>query len=242
MSLGSSTRLTITAGDGIYFGTVGRLYVSSSTMYFSTQSASQSLSLYGHQEININGVNHLGLWGGYIEINGPVYPSSNNTYALGGDGGGSPYWYWSAIYTNWIYYIDVDVYPWDDEDDLELLRNIKPLTNKDGTLYRDKTGKAMWDHRTFPKGTTNIETVHEILNKKHKLKNAPITKNDVYNVLDTKGEMPTENETKISIDEIRQHLFINLKTRSSFQLSALKALLNKVDLLEAEVAQLKNIA
>uniref|UniRef100_A0A6M3KK59 Putative lectin/glucanase superfamily protein n=1 Tax=viral metagenome TaxID=1070528 RepID=A0A6M3KK59_9ZZZZ len=239
LTIAAASKMTVNSTGGIYFSTVGRLYVSSTTMYLSTQSATQDISIFSHDYLGLTATGTMAISGAQLRVNCNIYPNVNNTYYLGGDGGGTNY-YWAGLYAWTVYYGATDAYPWDDEDDIALVRAIQPIKNQDGTLWRNKAGKLVYDQRTFPRGLTNIDNLYEIISEKYHIEGMGITAQDISAVLDGKKSINLPDGLVIDREEISKHIFTNANRMSGFQLSIHRKLIEKIDLLENEIQVLKD--
>ena len=97
----------------------------------------------------------------------------------------------------------------------------------------------MWDMKTFPLGLTNLDELHEVVSKKYAIGGMGITLQDINEILDEKKIIALPNGLVIDLEEVSKHIFTKGARANSFNLSAIRRLVEEVDSLKAEIAILK---
>jgi hypothetical protein len=161
-------------------------------------------------------------------------PSVANNWNLG-----SSAEYWANVFAWEVNYNTIDAYPWDDEDDLALVRAIKPKLNEDGSLWRNKAGKPAYDVKTIPRALTNLDDLPAIMTEKYDIGGVGITSQDIEELMDEKKTIILPDGPVIDREEVSKHIFTKAARMSAFQLSVHRRLVAEIDVMRVEIETLK---
>lgn len=228
LTIAAGSKITINSTNGIYLGAVGQLYYDASAVILT--SGSGDVSLIAGDDVLITAS------GGETIIDSVVLrPNMANVGSWG-----TASYYPGDLYVGEVNYRTIDEYPWDDADDLALIRAIQPRRNADGSLWRNKDGKLAYDVKTFPRTLTNLDNLHEVISEKYNIGGIGITAQDIDEILDEKKEIILPDGPVIDREEISKHLFTKGPRMSGFQLSVHRRIVAEIDAQAGELAALRS--